>query len=161
MDVRMVLQVLAPGVEHGDEADLGAEMARIGGDRAQRLGRRLEQDGVDRRLVLEGDFGGRRRQREDDVEIRHRQQFGLPLGQPRGARRALAFRAMAVAARIVGDANEAALGAALDMAAERRGPARLDRTHDAALGAAEVAGMRLAIGLAVAAEDVRHLQARA
>ena len=56
----MMLQGLAPGVEHGDEADLGAEMLGIGGDRAQRLGRRPEQDGVDRLLVLEGDLGDRR-----------------------------------------------------------------------------------------------------
>ncbi len=154
----MVLQVLAPGVEYGDEADLGAEMAWIGSDCAQRLGRRLEQDGVDRRLVLEGDFGGRRRQCEDDVEIWHRQQFGLPLGEPRGACRAPAFRAMAVATRIIGDANQAALGAALDMAAKPGSAARLDRCHDAAFGATEAAGMCLAISLAVAAEDIRHLQ---
>jgi hypothetical protein len=57
--VRVLLQVLAPGVEHGDKADLGAEMTPVGGDRAQRLGRRLEQDGVDRGLVLEGNFGRR------------------------------------------------------------------------------------------------------
>ena len=39
MNMRMVLQVLAPGMEHADEtrASLGAEMARVGGDRAQRL----------------------------------------------------------------------------------------------------------------------------
>ena len=42
MNMRMVLQVLAPGVEHGDETDFGAEMTRIGGDRAQRFSRRLE-----------------------------------------------------------------------------------------------------------------------
>jgi len=42
--MRMVLQVLAPAVEQGDEADLGAQVPRIDGDRAQRLGRRLEQD---------------------------------------------------------------------------------------------------------------------
>ena len=63
-------------MEHGDKTDLGAEMTRIGGDCVQRLGRGLEQDGVDRRLVLEGDFGGRRRQCEHDMEIWHRQQFG-------------------------------------------------------------------------------------
>jgi len=73
MDMRMVLQVLAPGMEHGDETDLGAEMALVGSNRAQRLGRGLEQDGVDRCLVLEGDFGGGSRQCEDEVEIRHRQ----------------------------------------------------------------------------------------
>lgn len=80
MNMRMVLQVLAPGMEHADEADFGAEMCGIGGDRGQRFGRRLEQDRVHRRLVLKGDFGGRRRQCKDDVEIWHRQQFGLALG---------------------------------------------------------------------------------
>src|SRR4051794_10211457 len=62
MNVRMVLQVLAPGMEHRDEADLSTEVARIGGDRAQCFGCGPEQDGVDRGLVLERDFGGRRRQ---------------------------------------------------------------------------------------------------
>ena len=95
MDVRMVLQVLAPGMEHGDKADLGAEMTSVGGDPTQRLGGRLEQDRVNRLLVLEGDFGSRRRQREHDMEIRRGQQFALPLSQPRGAGRALAFRAIA------------------------------------------------------------------
>jgi hypothetical protein len=57
--VRVLLQVLAPGVEHSDEADLGAEMTSVGGDGTQRLGCRLEQGGVDRFLVLEGDFGSR------------------------------------------------------------------------------------------------------
>src|SRR3954469_18523162 len=65
---------------------------------------------------------------------------------------------MPVATRIIGDANETALRAALDMAAERRGAACLDRTHDAPFGAAEMAGVLLAVRLAVAAEDVRHLE---
>src|SRR4051794_20786033 len=65
---------------------------------------------------------------------------------------------MSIAARIIGDANETALGAALDMAAERRGAARLDRAHDAPFGAAEMAGVYLAIRLAVAAEDIRYLE---
>ena len=123
MDVRMMVQVLAPGVEHGEEADLGAEMLGIGGDGAQRLGCRPEQDGVDRLLVLEGDLGDRGRQREHDVEVRHRQQLGLPRRQPVGAGQALALRAMPVAARVVGERIEPAVGAALDMAAERRRPA--------------------------------------
>ena len=42
--MRMVLQGLTPGMEPADETDLRAEMARIGGDCAQRFGRRLEQD---------------------------------------------------------------------------------------------------------------------
>jgi hypothetical protein len=102
MDMRMVVQVLAPGVEHGDEADLGAEMLRVGRDASQRLGRGSEQDGVDRRLVLGGNLGHRRRQGEHDVEVLNRQQFGLSGGEPLGAGLPLALRAMPVAARVVG-----------------------------------------------------------
>ena len=144
MDMRMMVQGLAPGVQHGDEADLGAEMLGIGGDRAQRLGRGLEQDGVDRSLVLEGDRGDRRRQGEDDVEVGHRQQLGLPRGEP--------FRR----APAPGTSGNAGCG----RSCRRRGSARsrrsrstwppsaavrhsLDRAHDAALDAAEMAVMGL------------------
>src|SRR3954471_23464559 len=72
--------------------------------------------------------------------------------------RQLPITGFAHKARIIGDTNETALGAALDMAAQRRGATRLDRAHNAPFGAAEVAGMRLAVRLAVAAEDVRHLE---
>ena len=56
------------------------------------------------------------------------------------------------------NAHEVALGASLDMTAEPSRATCLDRAHDAAFDPAEVAGMRLSIRLAVAAEDVRHLQ---
>src|SRR5207248_9789415 len=92
------------------------------------------------------------------MEIRDRQQLGLPLGKPCLSRQSLAFRAMPIAARIISDAGEAAFRAALDMAAERHRAARLDRPHDAPFGATEMAGMHLAIGLAVPTEDVRHLE---
>src|SRR5258708_34706127 len=85
MDVRMVMQVLAPGVEHGDETDLGTEMLRIGGDGSERLGCRSEQDGVDPLFVLERDLGDQRRQREHNMEIRYRQSLSLPGRHPFGA----------------------------------------------------------------------------
>ena len=46
------------------------------------------------------------------------------------------------------------------MAAERRCSASRDGAHDAPLGAAEVTFVSTAIGVAVAANDVRHLHAR-
>ena len=42
VDVRMGLQVLSPGVKHTQEADIGAEMFRIGGHLFQRGGAGLE-----------------------------------------------------------------------------------------------------------------------
>ena len=48
-------KILSPGVQHAEEADLRTEMLGIGGDGAQRLRRRPEQDVVDHGLVLERD----------------------------------------------------------------------------------------------------------
>lgn len=70
--------------------------------------------------VLEDDLSGQRRQRKDDVEVRHGQQFGLSMREPFGARQPLAFWAMAVAAGVVGDARPAAIIALLDVTAEHR-----------------------------------------
>ena len=81
VDVRVMGERRAPGMEHGGEADPGPEMLGVGGDGDQRLGRGLEEDGVDRRLVLVGDVGDRRRQREHDVVVGHRQ-AARPRGRP-------------------------------------------------------------------------------
>ena len=112
-------------MEHGGEADPGAEMLRVGGDGEERLGGGAEQQVVDHGLVLEGDGGDRRRQGEDDVVVGHGQQVGLRAAPatPRG--RALALRAVPVAAGVVGDLTVVAALAARDMAAERRRAAGL------------------------------------
>ena len=69
MQVRVMMQVLSPGMKDRNDADLGAEMFGVGGDRAQCRGHCLEQDGVNCGLVLERDLGDRCRQCEDDMEI--------------------------------------------------------------------------------------------
>ena len=161
VDVRMMGHRRAPGVEHGGDADAGAEVLGIGGDREHRLGRGAEQEVVDHRLVLIGDVGDLGRQREDDMEVADRQQIGFARGEPVPCRRALAFGAMPVAAGVVGDAAVAAVLARLDMAAERGGAAGLDRRHHLQLAEAQMAGMGRAPGGAVAMEDVCDLQRRA
>jgi hypothetical protein len=45
-------------VQYGGDADAGAEVARVCGDGEHGLGRRAEQQVVDRRLVLGRDGGG-------------------------------------------------------------------------------------------------------
>ena len=151
----------APGVEHGGGADAGAEMPGIGGDGEQRLGRRAEQQVVDHRLVLVGDRGDLGRQGEDQVEVADRQQIGLAGGKPVPRRRALALGAMAVAARVVRDPAVAAILAALDMAAEGGRAAVLDGRHHLELAKAQMPGIGLAPGGAMAMEDVGDLQPRA
>ena len=65
----MVDERLAPGVEDGEEADLGAEVAGVSGDRAQGVGDRPEEEAVNDGLVVGGDLGDGRGHGEDDVEV--------------------------------------------------------------------------------------------
>jgi hypothetical protein len=74
------------------------------------------------------------------------------LGEPLPRRRALALRAVAVAAGIVGDAFVRAVLAALD--AERGGSTGLDRRHDLQLAEPDVAGVGLAPRRPMSANDV-------
>src|SRR6185437_6173192 len=62
--------------------------------------------------------------------------------------------------RVVGDARVRTLLATLDMAAERGGATGFDCRHDAELTEAQMPGILIAPCLAVAAEDIRHLQRR-
>ena len=68
-------------------------------------------------------------------------QVGLTRGKPLRGGSTLTLRAMPVAAAIVGDDRVRAVLAARDMAAERRGTAALDRTHDLHLVEADVPGI--------------------
>ena len=119
VDVGMVGERRAPGVQHGGEADARAQMLRVGGEGGQRLGGGPEQEVVDGGLVLERDGADRGRQGEDEVIIRNRKEFGLAVFEPLPRRGGLALRTVAVAAGIVGDALVRAVLAALDVAAER------------------------------------------
>ena len=56
--------------------------------------------------------------------------------------------------------HKAAVDAVFGVTAQGRGPARLNRRHDAALDAPEMAVMVAAIIRPVAAEYVRHFQIR-
>ena len=123
----------APSVEDGEEAGLCAEMLGINSDRPQGFGGGVEQDVVDRCLVVMCDGGDLLRHGEDHVEIGRGQEFGSAVLQPLGTGQGLALWAMAVAARVVADALGAAGIALLDMAAERSRATPFDRRHHATL----------------------------
>ncbi len=92
--------------------------------------------------------------------VGNRQKLVLPGGKPVPAGLPLAFGAMPVAAGIVGHADRPAGRTTFDMAAQFGGPAQSDRAHRATLDAPEMAVMDPPIHLAMAAEDIRHLQSR-
>lgn len=67
--VRVMCERRAPGVQYERGTDLGAKVFAICGDRAQRVGGDVEQQSVDKPLVVPGDCADWRGQREDDVEV--------------------------------------------------------------------------------------------
>ena len=105
----------APGMQHRDEADAGAEMLGIGRDRQSSLRRGLEQQVVNNGLVLVCDVAERGRQRVHHVKVRHRQQFGLALREPFLRGSTLTLGAVPVAAGVVGDKRVRAVLATRDM----------------------------------------------
>lgn len=46
----MIVEVLTPGMQHRDKADLGAQMSGIVSDPAQHLGEGAKQDRIDQSL---------------------------------------------------------------------------------------------------------------
>jgi hypothetical protein len=158
--VRVMRHGGTPGMEDRDKPDARAEPLGIGGDPEHGLRRGLEQDAVDRGLILVGDTGNAGGQRVHHMEIGHGQKLGLTLGQPFPCRRALTLGAMPVAAAIIGDGCVPApfILAARNMAAERGGTAALDGTHDFQLREADVAAIGLTPSGTVIAENIRDLQ---
>lgn len=154
--MRVLQQVLTPGMQKGEEAHFPAEALRVTAQREQGFRGGLKQEVVDNRLVLKGDFGGFLWDREDHVEILDRQQVGFAVFDPLPARRVLTLRAMAIPAGIVGDMKVIALAALFDMTAECRRAADLDRTQHAKLLVRQ--RMSLTVGLAVLSNNVGQLE---
>ena len=158
MDVGVVLEVLPPGVEDGQEADLGPEVLGVGGDLLQGLGGGPEQQAVDHARVLQGDRAERRGQGEDEVEVLDGQEFRLAGLHPVGGGGGLTLGAVAVAAGVVGDLPVPAPVALLDVPAQRRGPAGGDVVQGAALLGREPVAVAIEEGVAVSPEDVGHFE---
>ena len=117
MHVGMSLQVLSPGMEHAQKADLSAEMLRIGGDLRQGLSAGLKQQVIDDSLVLQRKRGQFLRQGEDHVKIADAEQFVRASCEPAVAGVGLALGAVPVATRVEGVGTMAASGTLIEMAA--------------------------------------------
>ena len=133
MDVRVELQILAPGVQHRQHAGLGTQVLGIGGHLEQGLGGGPQEQVVDDPRIGQCDRVEGIREREDEMEIRHREQFRGAGLQPPCRGRGLAGGAVAIAAGVVGDLLMPALGAPQDVTAQGRGAAGGQVVEGAAL----------------------------
>ena len=126
VDMRMMFQLLVPGMEHAEEADVGAEMLGITSDFEQRFSAGVEQQTVDDLLILQGQGCQEVREREDQVHVVRRQEFPAALLEPTIPGVSLALGAVPVSARVVRDGAIPAARTLIPMPAEGGGTAALD-----------------------------------
>ena len=160
MDVRMVTEIAGPGLEHGGEAEFGAEILGIGGEVLQGAGKLFQQGaipgfhrGADGFAQLLGDGAG-------DQEIRDGQEPGALLGEPAGGIVLTATGTGPVIAGVIGEMFPAA-GTAIALPAQGGGATAEDGPDGGALfGRDEPPELRRISG-PMGREDFGELQATA
>ena len=160
MDMGMEQQSLIPRVQHAEEGDLGAQMARVAGDFQQRFGAGMEQQVEDEFFVLQRYRSDFARQSEDRMHVACGQQFLFPRLKPAQVGVALTARAMPITARVIRDGDMAAVGAAVTVTTQRSGPAARDSKQDLAVLKGDPAMAAVQEGVSCAADDIGHLRRR-
>lgn len=118
--VDMLGQRLAPGMEHGGNAQFGPQVLRATGKFLEGLGGGLAQEVVERPLVAPDEGIERMGKGKDAVAGGDREQECLLGGQPLGSRCSLALGAVAMATGVISDLLRPARLADLDMPPEGR-----------------------------------------
>jgi len=101
VNVGVQKQVLSPGVQDADHADLGAQVFAIDGDLKQGLSAGGEQQVVEQTRFFQGqhvEFVGHS---EHNMEVAGGQEFAFASRQPALARLRLALGAVPISARVV------------------------------------------------------------
>jgi hypothetical protein len=154
----MVLQRLAPRVEHHEPANRGTQPFGIRRDLEECRRHGLKQEVVHHALVGEREARQWLRHREDEVDVAHGQELRFASRHPRVPRGGQTLRAVSITAAVVREGRVCALLTAIAMPAQRRGAAPSDGPEDASMlpGDPRVVGVQKAI--AVLAHDVGHLE---
>lgn len=103
MDMGMKLELLVPGMQHTEEADLGAEVSRIASDFEKCFCTGPEQQSVEDLAVQERQWCQLMRQCEDHMDVTCREKFSLTRGDPPFAGRRLTLRAVALRQKSVSE----------------------------------------------------------
>ena len=143
MDMRVILQVPAPGVEDaGEPRKVGPDEALVVGQPLEGRCRRLQQ-GVVREAVMRADEGAERlRDRKGEEEVRPRELFVEVVLKPLLRCMLLALGAVAVATRMLDAVLSLTVWALREAMAVRAAAAVLDGTDDLAVCGGEVGRAR-------------------
>jgi hypothetical protein len=156
MDVWMPDQGLAPRVKDAQHADRGTEVAWICRDLTQGHCTRLEEPGVQTSAVPIGQGQHAMWEGEDDVHIRHVEQFPRARVEPALPCLRLTLRAMPVSARVIRDGLMPAGVTPIEMPAQRGRATARDRPQDRPLLDTQPR-MPLDKGVTLRVEEIGHL----
>ena len=126
MQMGMMVESLAPGMEHGEAADRRAEMRGVPGDILERLGNGAKEQPIEGAWVLQRQGPQVMRQGKDYMDIGRLEYLAFPGGEPRGLGGAVTFGTAAVATGVIRLLFVPAVVALHDMAPEGGGPTQRD-----------------------------------
>src|SRR5882724_2394052 len=150
MDMGMESKLLTPGMQHGEETKLRAEVSRIASDFEKCFRTGAEQQIVDDFLILQGQCRELRRKCEDHMDVARREKFSLTCGNPAFSGRGLTLRAVSIAAAVV----------FIEMAAECGGATARNGQQHFDMLPAEPLAISFDEGSSCAADEIGHLEGR-
>src|SRR3984957_20358907 len=137
VEMRMQSQVLSPGVQNAEEADLGSEVLGVGRNFEHGLSAGAGEEIVERAGVVVTERIQLVGQGKDDVEVGHAEQILFAPCQPAQACLSLALGTVAVATGVIGNGLMVATRAGVQMASQRSRTACSDRPQHLELLVAE------------------------
>ena len=141
-------------MQDADQAELSTDKTGVLGQELRCICRSTEEQVIDKSLVRAGEWAQGGGDGEGEHEVRDRQQKILLFFQPFLGFVVLAFRAVAVAAGVVAILGLIALRAGVDLPTQSWCAALLDGAHGPPVAGEQAAGVLLAIGGTVLAENV-------
>ena len=158
MQMVMIQEHLAPGMEYEDEAHLAAQSVPwVVAEFGQGLGYRLEEHGVDLLLVALGDGVDIMRQGEHCVEVSHWNELLNPRFEPPCLGHSLALGTVPVAAGVVERTFITAPVTTFDMSPLELGTAADDGGYDSSMSKGSRVGCQIVT--AMDSEDIGHFAA--
>lgn len=156
VDVGVMEEVLRPGMEEGGEANVGAEMTRVGSDLEEGLGGGMEQEVVEKSGISKEEQAEGIGKGEDHVEMGYGEDAGERAINPLSALAPLAFRAVSIPAGVVGNTLRVpAGGAGIEVAPKASGSTDAETKKDLALPKGGSVFSEVAIS--VLPDDIRDL----
>jgi hypothetical protein len=145
-------------MQYAEESDLCTKVSRITSDFEQGFRTATKQEIVEGLLVLQGQRSQPWRECEDHMDIPGRQKLLPTCSEPTLASTCLTFRAVSVAARVVGDGPMPTASALIDMATECGGTTPRNGQQDFDMLPADPLTASFDEGISCSADEIGHLE---